>query len=83
MKRNDSDDSPVAAKLQRFDLLRKRYIMFILLFFYEKGIFMIHGFKNGHAHSLPRTMHIESVKYSVLILKRHDDRRRRWIHLNA
>ena len=23
---NDSDDSPVAAKLQRFDLLRKRYI---------------------------------------------------------
>ena len=26
MKRHDSDDSPVAAKLQRFDLLKKRYI---------------------------------------------------------
>ena len=39
MKRHDSDDSPVAAKLQRFELLKKRYINvhIIINYYYYSG----------------------------------------------
>ena len=40
MKRHDSDDSPVAAKLQRFELLKKRYInVDIIIIIYYKIFF--------------------------------------------
>ena len=40
MKRHDSDDSPVAAKLQRFELLKKRYVNVHIIIHYFATIYL-------------------------------------------